>query len=569
MKRLNKFKFSRSISLENLPDKEDAKRFRRARAAHKYKIMEDIGLPVGDLKDYLFWTEQTEYDGSWHKASCMLLRGWSFQRNLRCHVNKTYKINEKSVSAELMFERIHTSECDCALIIGESRIDSGRVIQYRLKKASVHVVCFKFYKIQPLDESKTYMACIYRDETDPDNFKTPDGSENGIEEESESIKDNKFCPYITIALLKLITVANAAPDTDVSDNSSLSSNSQEAVDVKKLEPWNGLFHIGKHSVVGPDDSIDKMDWRIMEMSKATRFVKELFKYKLTSPGGVFLGEEDEIQYHIRCSLTKRAHPRNTTFLICQNYALTSGFKLADLTIKFNNFRTLHLLEETAITHVLTGGVPDTKRVQNALTSEWQVSPELAGRLSGLLRSSKNVYDNTSVYTIGWILYWQIDMARRLRRDPIWRAREWTQDAIVFRDIRNRQAEDAYLNFAQDLTDSRIVLQSNRWDDEAIVCMALIASGLPRFDQAADYVRTIIIGRIVTPVIRFAVYGVGDRVLPAPRVPAALDISTETAMFADELFFKYCNQFFGTLVKWSALFCDDGISFTVIERLNSV
>ncbi|KAI0980572.1 hypothetical protein GJ496_008457 [Pomphorhynchus laevis] len=255
-----------------------------------------------------------------------------------------------------------------------------------------------------------------------------------------------------------------------------------------------------------------MDWRIVEMGKATRFVQELFKFRQTSSGGVFLSEDDEVQYHIRCSLTRRSHPRNTTFLVCQNYAITSGLKVTDLIIKFNNFRTLHMLEETAITHVLTGGVPDTKRVQNALTSEWQVSPELAGRLSGLLRSSKNVYDNTAVYTIGWIFYWQIDLARRIRREPIWRAKEWTQDAIVFRDIRNRQAENAYLNFAQDLTDSRIVQQSDRWDDETIVCMALIASGLPRFDLAADYLRTIIIGRIIAPVIRFAVYGVGDRVL---------------------------------------------------------
>ncbi|KAI0980583.1 hypothetical protein GJ496_006403 [Pomphorhynchus laevis] len=179
--------------------------------------MEDIGLPISDSKDYLFWTGQTEFNSSWHKASCMLLKGWSFQRNPGCHVNKTYKINEKSISAELMFEQIRTSECDCALIIGESRIDDKHVIQYRLKKAAIHVVCFKYYNRQPMDESKTYMACIYRDETDPDNFATPEGSEAYTEKEDNSDKNNKFCTYITIAVLKLISVANHAPDSDVSD----------------------------------------------------------------------------------------------------------------------------------------------------------------------------------------------------------------------------------------------------------------------------------------------------------------------------------------------------------------
>ncbi|KAI0980570.1 hypothetical protein GJ496_006390 [Pomphorhynchus laevis] len=53
-KYVNKRNNSRSVSLENLSDQEDSKRFRRARAAHKYKIMEDIGLPISDLKDYLF-----------------------------------------------------------------------------------------------------------------------------------------------------------------------------------------------------------------------------------------------------------------------------------------------------------------------------------------------------------------------------------------------------------------------------------------------------------------------------------------------------------------------------------
>ncbi|KAI0980576.1 hypothetical protein GJ496_006396 [Pomphorhynchus laevis] len=31
-----------------------------------------------------------------------------------------------------------------------------------------------------------------------------------------------------------------------------------------------------------------MDWRIVEMGKATRFVQELFKFRQTSSGGVFL-----------------------------------------------------------------------------------------------------------------------------------------------------------------------------------------------------------------------------------------------------------------------------------------
>ncbi|KAI0978977.1 hypothetical protein GJ496_005983 [Pomphorhynchus laevis] len=49
-------------------------------------------------------------------------------------------------------------------------------------------------------------------------------------------------------------------------------------------------------------------------------------------------------------------------------------------------------------------------------------------------------------------------------------------------------------------------------------MALIASGLPCFDQVADFVETICMWRIISPVIIFAVYGVGERALPASRVP---------------------------------------------------
>ncbi|KAI0981830.1 hypothetical protein GJ496_007290, partial [Pomphorhynchus laevis] len=209
--------------------------------------------------------------------------------------------------------------------------------------------------------------------------------------------------------------------------------------------------------------------------------------------------EDNVRQMLTVILATKINYWSTSHHIGQE-ARGGYLKKVLVQYNINNFRPLHMLEETAITRVLTGGVPDTQRVQNELTSEWQVSPELAGRLSGLLRSSKIVYDNTAVYTIRWILYWQIDLARRIRREPIWRAREWTQDCIVFRDIRNRQAEDAYLNFAQDLTDSRIVTAKVR------------SSGRLRENnrQRPDY----------NPVIRFAVYGVGERVLPAPRIPVA-------------------------------------------------
>ncbi|KAI0979485.1 hypothetical protein GJ496_007815 [Pomphorhynchus laevis] len=74
--------------------------------------------------------------------------------------------------------------------------------------------------------------------------------------------------------------------------------------------------------------------------------------------------------------------------------------------------------------------------------------------------------------------------------------------------------------ADDLPTVGILTARDRWDDEAIVCISLIASGLPRFDQVADFVRTFVIGRIITSVIRFAVYGVGERVLLASRILAA-------------------------------------------------
>ncbi|KAI0988635.1 hypothetical protein GJ496_004154 [Pomphorhynchus laevis] len=264
------------------------------------------------------------------------------------------------------------------------------------------------------------MACIYRDESDPENFKTPENSESKAE---PVVK--KFELYIIIGVLKLITVKNKLPESDVSDASSLSSNYQDFIDTKKLEPWKGLLHIEKKSVIGLEDSVDKMDWQIMEMNKLDE-------------------KSTPTKYHLYTESNSK-------------------------------------LEETAITHALMGGVPDTKSVQNALTSEWQVSPELTGRLSGLLRSPKNVYDNTC------------------------------------KESGERKSEERE-NGRKMLSSSDILEISDRLDDKAIVCIALIASGLPRFDQVTDYLETVSIGRIISPVIQFAVYGVGDRALPAPRVP---------------------------------------------------
>ncbi|KAI0989854.1 hypothetical protein GJ496_007503 [Pomphorhynchus laevis] len=62
------------------------------------------------------------------------------------------------------------------------------------------------------------------------------------------------------------------PESDVSDASSLSSNLQDSI---------------HYSVVGSEDSVDNMDWMILEMNKAIRSVEELVKFKKTSLGSLF------------------------------------------------------------------------------------------------------------------------------------------------------------------------------------------------------------------------------------------------------------------------------------------
>ncbi|KAI0987700.1 hypothetical protein GJ496_003072 [Pomphorhynchus laevis] len=136
-------------------------------------------------------------------------------------------------------------------------------------------------------------------------------------------------------------------------------------------------------------------WRILEMSKVTRFIQESYKFKGTSPGGVFW-DEYKGPFYIRSSMMSRYNPKHLNFLVSHNVRLISDLNVYRLVIQLTDYITLHLLEEAAITHALTSGVTDTKKVENALAFKLQVSSELADRLFGLLLSGNNVYDNTGI-----------------------------------------------------------------------------------------------------------------------------------------------------------------------------
>ncbi|KAI0983437.1 hypothetical protein GJ496_007151 [Pomphorhynchus laevis] len=122
------------------------------------------------------------------------------------------------------------------------------------------------------------------------------------------------------------------------------------------------------------------------------------------------------------------------------------------------------------------------------TSEQQLLPELAARVSGLLLNSKNVYDNTLVYIVGWVLYWQLGIAEYLTVDdvPVVEIVTTADNVIPYRNLRVAAAEPTYQSLAADLSNSSFVLFSENWNDEDIVVLAGMAAGLPRLKTHANY-----------------------------------------------------------------------------------
>ncbi|KAI0980565.1 hypothetical protein GJ496_006385 [Pomphorhynchus laevis] len=176
--------------------------------------------------------------------------------------------------------------------------------------------------------------------------------------------------------------------------------------------------------------------------------------------------------------------------------MTSGRVPRSITLESVSHRLLYKLEDTAISHVMTGAIPDTKRVQNCLTSEQQLSPELAARVSG------------------WILYWLLGIAEYLtvNNKPVVEIVPTADNVIPYRNVRAAAAEPMYQAVAADFSNLTFVLFSENWNDEDLIVLAGMAAGLPRLRTHANYAHHLPSLAINSPPINFVCYGAGERVL---------------------------------------------------------
>ncbi|KAI0979639.1 hypothetical protein GJ496_003089 [Pomphorhynchus laevis] len=141
----------------------------------------------------------------------------------------------------------------------------------------------------------------------------------------------------------------------------------------------------------------------------------------------------------------------------------------------------------AMSHRLLYKLEDT----NFLTSEQQLTTELAARVFGLLLNSKNVYDNTMVYIIVY-LYWQLGIAEYLTVDnaPVVEIVHTAEGVILYRKLRADAAEPMYQAVADDLSNLTFVLFSENLDDGDFLVLAGMAAGLPRLKVHGDYMHQI-------------------------------------------------------------------------------
>lgn len=278
-----------------------------------------------------------------------------------------------------------------------------------------------------------------------------------------------------------------------------------------------LARFGNRCISGNEQVL----WRTVLMQApldtSTSFVDRLRIVQTNFPDLIQVGQE---HFVLRSTIYKRNDPSDRVLYrsVQVPFFLTNAPN--PVRVSWTGGRKIGRLDANSVNHVLVGGIPDTRKVQNALGGEWAVAQDLAQRISGNLMLSQTIIDNTGLYTIGWIIWAQVSLWAMARRNNPQLGdlvpRPFVEGALVCRSVRPANAEEAHNHFSEDLTVGRIVLRSDSWTDEDLIVLGQIASGLPRFDVPAQEGRVISFNCFDTPTIPFACYSRGPRVIPAVR-----------------------------------------------------
>lgn len=421
-------------------------------------------VPTSDFEHYRFENITGGCPQIWHNDRCKAITGLEVRRyNATQHAEA--QILQNDLAPDVFWAQVQDYVCSCKYSIGASMVGSERIIYQHN-----HMVG-KWIRITRDDKDNVYVKIFQHQKKRR--------SSSGDDVEFKRLRRNKIGRHRSIA------------------------------------------RFGLNCITGNELLLWKTQLSQSPLDGVTSFIERLRETQTSYPDLVQMGQEFMI---LRSLIYKRNDPNDRVLIRTVQVPFLLDNAPNIMRISWAGSKKLGKLDANAVNHVLVGGIPDTRKVQNALGGEWAVAQDLAQRISGNLMLSQTIYDNLALYTIGWIIWsqvavWEMRMVDDRQLEPLV-PRQLVEGALVCRSVRPTNAENAHNHFSEDLTSGRIVLRSDSWTDEDLIFFGQIASGLPRFDIPQSAGGALSFNCFDTPIIPFACYARDNRILPAMRVLSA-------------------------------------------------